>query len=90
MACRILLSDDKVSIGKAIRHTLAAGGTAFFVGQGLEGLEISSGLKMALLGISGAASTEIIDASIRWIKARADNEVSKAGGNKRAKRAKRR
>ena len=89
MACRILLSDDKVSVGKAIRHTLAAGGTAFFVGQGLEGVEISSGLKMALLGISGAASTEIIDASIRWIKAKANTEIRKVGG-KREKRAKRR
>jgi hypothetical protein len=86
MSAKLLLSDEKVGWGKAIRHTLAAGVTAFFVGQALVNVEISSGMKMALLGISGASATELIDFAIRWVKAKGNSEVAKIKTNGRKKR----
>ena len=86
MSAKLLLSDEKVGWGKAIRHTLAAGVTAFIVGQALVDVQISSGIKMALLGISGASATEIIDFAIRWVKAKGNSEVSKIKTNGRKKR----
>jgi ABC-type transport system involved in cytochrome bd biosynthesis fused ATPase/permease subunit len=49
-------------------------------------VQISSGLKMALLGISGASATELIDFAIRWVKAKGNSEVAKIKTNGRKKR----
>jgi len=86
MVIKLLLSSEKVGWWKAIRHTLAAGLVAFIVGQFLESVQISNGLKMALLGISGASACEILDFAIRWIKSRGKKLV---GSKYKAKQSKR-
>jgi hypothetical protein len=78
MVARILLSGDEgMTIGKAIRHVLAAGITAYLVGQGLDSTTMANGLKMACLGVSGAAATEIVEYAVRWVKAKGAAEVAK-------------
>jgi len=90
MVARILLSGDgSMTIGKAIRHVLAAGITAYLVGQGLDSTSMANGLKMACLGVSGAAATEIVEYAVRWIKAKGVAEVAKVS-KKGASRVKKR
>jgi hypothetical protein len=77
MVARLLLSDGKMSVGGAIRHVLAAGIVAYFVDQGLYEQEMSRGLKVACIGISGATATEIVEFVVKWVKAKGSSEVSK-------------
>ena len=71
MIARILLSEEQgMTWGKAARYVLAAGIVAWLVGQGLDDFEMSQGLKDACIGISGASATNIVDASISWLKKR--------------------
>ena len=90
MVARILLSGEEgMTIGKAIRHVLAAGITAYLVGQGLDATSMANGLKMACLGVSGAAATEIVEYAVRWIKAKGAAEVAKVLPKKGSNRGKR-
>lgn len=77
MVAKILLSEEKVPWPKALCHIAGAGIVAFLVGQVLETTTMSSGLKMAALGVSGAAATQIIDFVLKWVKAKGDAEVAK-------------
>lgn len=90
MVAKILLSnDDKMTWGKAARHTFAAGIVAWLVNQGLREVAMADGLKTACLGISGAAATHIVDFAIEWVKAKGKAEVAKVKGAVRGRRAKR-
>jgi uncharacterized membrane protein len=71
MLARILLSEEPgMTWGKAARYVFAAGIVAWLVGQGLKEFEMAQGLKDACIGISGASATNIVDASISWLKKR--------------------
>ena len=91
MVAKILLSDEKVPWPKALCHIGGAGIVAFLVGQVLETTTMASGLKMAALGVSGAAATQIIDFVLKWVKAKGEAEVAKVtvkkkGGSRGKKR----
>jgi len=90
MVAKILLSnDDHMTVGKAARHVLAAGIVAWLVGQGLQEVSMSQGLKTACIGVAGAAATHIVDAAIAWVKAKGEAEVAKVKkGGSRGKRKK--
>ena len=90
MVAKILLSnDDHMTVGKAARHVLAAGIVAWLVGQGLQEVAMSQGLKTACLGVAGAAATHVVDFAIAWVKAKGEAEVAKAKkGGSRGKRKK--
>ena len=71
MLARIMLSNEPgMTWGKAARYVLAAGIVAWIVGQGLKDFEMSDGLRDACIGVCGASATNIVDASIAWMKKR--------------------
>jgi len=90
MVAKILLSnDEEMTVGKAARHVLAAGIVAWLVGQGLQEVAMSQGLKTACIGVAGAAATHIVDYAIAWVKAKGEAEVAKVKkGGSRGKRKK--
>jgi hypothetical protein len=70
MAARILLSAKKVSWWKALRHVLAAGITGVVVGKVLQQVEMTDGLRMACVAISGATADRIIDFAMLYVSER--------------------
>lgn len=89
MIARLLLRpEDGMTIGKAIRHTLAAFITAMSVWYVIRDADIAGQFKAGCYGISGMAAPEILDGLLRWVKAKADAKVSEAkkGSNAPKKR----
>ena len=91
MVAKILLSEERVPWPKALCHIGGAGIVAFMVGQVLETTSMAPGLRMAALGVSGAAATQIIDFVLKWVKAKGEAEVAKVtvkkkGGSRGKKR----
>ena len=90
MVAKILLSEERVPWPKALCHIGGAGIVAFLVGQVLESTTMAPGLRMAALGVSGAAATQIIDFVLKWVKAKGEAEVAKVSirkkGGKRGKK----
>lgn len=80
MLARGLLSTDRLSWGWVFRSTAAAGVVAFFTGQGVKGYITTQGLQDVCVGLSGLATPEIVDAAIRFIKAKAQAKVKEAEG----------
>ena len=78
MAGRLLLSETPVSAGWVIRRILAAAITALFVGFYAQENIASVPLRYAVVGASGYAAPECLDALLRFIKRRAEAEVGKA------------
>lgn len=71
MIARLLLSTTPgMTWGKAARYVLAAGIVAWIVGQGLNDVGMTQGLKDACIGIAGASASQIVDFSILWVKAK--------------------
>jgi hypothetical protein len=91
MVAKILLStDEKMTWGKAARHTMAAGIVAWLVDQGLREVAMAQGLKTACLGVAGASAVHLVDFAIEWVKARGKAEVAKVTkGATRGRRKKR-
>ncbi len=89
MIARLLLRpEDGMTIGKAIRHTLAAFITAMSVWYVIRDADVAGQFKAGCYGISGMAAPEILDGLLRWVKAKADAKVSEAkkGSNAPKKR----
>ena len=79
MIARLLLRpEDGMTIGKAIRHTLAAFITAMSVWYVIRDADVAGQFKAGCYGISGMAAPEILDGLLRWVKAKADAKVSEA------------
>ena len=91
MIARLLLRPEEgMTIGKAIRHTVAAFITAMSVWYAIRDAEMAGQIKAGCYGISGMAAPEILDGLLRWIRAKADAKVAevKKGSNARAKKRK--
>ena len=88
IARRLLRPEDGMTIGKAIRHTLAAFITAMSVWYVIRDADVAGQFKAGCYGISGMAAPEILDGLLRWVKAKADAKVSEAkkGSNAPKKR----
>lgn len=90
MVAKLLLSTEPgMTLGKAARHTLAAGIVAWLVDQGLKEVAMAEGLKTACLGVAGASAVHIVDFAIEWVKAKGKAEVAKVKGGVRGRRTKR-
>jgi hypothetical protein len=69
MSARILLGENpNMTWMKALTHTIAAAITAVFVGQAINDYVSQEGVKLAIVGISGYASPEVLDYCLRFVK----------------------
>ena len=79
MIARLLLrQEDGMTLGKAIRHTLAAFITGVSIWYAIRDLDISGAYKAGCYAISGMAAPEILDATLRWIKVKAEVKIFEA------------
>ena len=86
MCSRLLLSTEKVSWGWVVRRVLAASITAIVVHAVVQDYIASPGLRIGAIGAISYASPEVLDALVRWIKAKANREVEKDGGKTNGKK----
>lgn len=77
MAARILLSEEKHTWPKAACLIAGAGIVGWLVGMALSSTGMAHGLQMAAVGMAGSAATQIIDFSLRWLRAKGQAEVAK-------------
>ena len=77
MAARLMLSDEKHTWGWVARRVMVASGVACLSGYVLVEYIQSPGLRMGAIGALSYASPEVLDALLRWVKARAEREVEK-------------
>jgi hypothetical protein len=93
MTARLLLSTEPVTPGWVVRRVFAAAITAALVGYAIQDHIQSPGLRMGAVGAAGYAAPECLDYLLRYIKARGETEVAKAGkglkANAKARKAKR-
>ena len=92
MASRLMLSDEKHTWGWVARRVMVASLVACLSGYVLMEYISSPGLRMGAIGALAYSSPEVLDALLRWVKARAEREVekvSKPNAKPKAKRTKR-
>jgi hypothetical protein len=95
MAARLMLSDEKHTWGWVARRVMVASLVACLSGYVLMEYISSPGLRMGAIGALAYSSPEVLDALLRWVKARAEREVEKVSKpakskpNGKAKRTKR-
>jgi hypothetical protein len=77
MASRLMLSDEKHTWGWVARRVMVASGVACLSGYVLVEYISSPGLRMGAIGALAYSSPEVLDALLRWVKARAEREVEK-------------
>ena len=77
MASRLMLSDEKHTWGWVARRVMVASGVACLSGYILVEYIQSPGLRMGAIGALAYSSPEVLDALLRWVKARAEREVEK-------------
>lgn len=85
MVSRILLSDEKLTLGWIVRRTLAAAIVSVLVGFALQEHIQSMTMRFAAIGLAGASAPEVLDAAIAYAKKRMGAEVAKVGGKTNAK-----
>ena len=85
MVSRILLSEEKLTLGWIVRRTLAAAIVSVLVGFALQEHIQSMTMRFAAIGLAGASAPEVLDAAIAYAKKRMSAEVKKAGGKTNAK-----
>lgn len=85
MVSRILLSEEKLTLGWIIRRTLAAGLVSILVGFALQDHIQSMTMRFAAIGLAGASAPEVLDSAITYAKKRMGAEVNKVGGKANAK-----
>lgn len=85
MLARILMSQEKVSVGWVARRLFFAGITACLVGWATDGYLQSPGLRFAAVGLAGYAAPEIADFAIAKLRQRMDSEL-KGGGKAKSKK----
>ena len=92
MVARLLLRPEEgMTLAKAIRHSVAAivvGNVVWYI---LLDVQAPGQIKASALALSGLAAPELLDFALKWVKAKADNQlasVKKKGtnGSKKAKR----
>lgn len=89
MTARLLLSNNPVSVGWAMRRIFAASITALFVGFFLQDEVQSVALRYALIGACAYSAPEAADCVARWIRRRMEKEVGQTEPkSRRAKRKK--
>jgi hypothetical protein len=75
---RGLLSQDKMSWGCLLRSGTAAAVVSVIVGLGIRDHIASESLRFAIVGLAGFSAPELVDAAIRWTKAKAEAKVREA------------
>ena len=75
---RGLLSQERLSWGYLIRSGLAAAIVAVVVGMAIRDHIASESLRFACVGLAGFSAPELVDAAIRWTKAKAEAKVREA------------
>ena len=75
---RGLLSQERLSWGYLIRSGLAAAVVAVIVGMAIRDHIASESLRFACVGLAGFSAPELVDAAIRWTKAKAAAKVAEA------------
>ena len=93
MIARLLMSTDKASLGYIARSSVAAGLTAYFVNQASKSYVEQENMRVAICGVAGFASPEILSYGLAWLKAKMQGKVAEAkaginGGGKRRKTGK--
>ena len=78
MAVKIILTDEKLSIGKVIGHLFAAMAVAVLSGFALDGYIANKKMLWALNGLSGYMALQIISWAEGMVKARLSGELNKA------------
>lgn len=78
MAVKIILTDEKLSIGKVIGHLFAAMAVAVLSGFALDGYIQNKKMLWALNGLSGYMALQIISWAEGMVKARLSGELNKA------------
>lgn len=68
MLSRIILSQEKHSVGYIVRRMTAAGIVSAFVGLSLQDVIESPPLRYAAVGLAGAAAPEIVDVALFWVR----------------------
>ncbi len=69
MSCRLLLSKSKdMTIGKAIRHIIAAMGTGVLVGHSVAGFIDNPSAQYSVVSVAAVAAPEVVDAVIEYVK----------------------
>jgi hypothetical protein len=93
MIARLLMSTDKASLAYIARSSVAAGLTAYFVNQASKSYVEQENMRVAICGVAGFASPEILSFGLEWLKAKMQGKVAEAqagikGGGKRKKTGK--
>lgn len=78
MLARGLLSQEKLSWGWIARSAAAAAVVSVVVGLAIRDHIASESLRFACVGLSGFSAPEIVDAAVRWAKAKAEAKVKEA------------
>lgn len=78
MAVKIILTDEKLSIGKVVGHLFAAMAVAVLSGFALDGYIENKKMLWALNGLSGYMALQIISWAEGMVKARLSSELNKA------------
>lgn len=78
MLARGLLSTERLSWAWIARSAAAAAVVSVVAGMALRDYVASESLRYACIGLAGFASPEIVDAAIRWVKAKAAAKVAEA------------
>lgn len=88
MSARMLLSEEKLSLGWIVRRFAAAMITAALVGLVAQDYITSKGALYASIGAAGAVAPEIMEYLIKYVRARGEKELSHANPkpNKRKRR----
>jgi hypothetical protein len=77
MTARLLLSNEPVTWGWAIRRVSAASIVAVFVNYASKDYITNNSLQIAAVGATAYAAPECLEFLLRWIKARGESEVAK-------------
>jgi hypothetical protein len=75
---RGLLSQERLSWGYLLRSGFAAAVVAVVVGMAIRDHIASESLRFACVGLAGFSAPELVDAAIRWTKAKAEAKVREA------------
>lgn len=85
---RGLLSQERLSWGALTRSAAAAAVVSVIVGLGIRDHIASESLRFAIVGLSGFSAPELVDAAIRWTKAKAEAKVAEAESELKKRRGK--
>ena len=88
MLARILMSQEKVSIGWVMRRMFFAGVTACLVGWATDGYLTSQGLRFAAVGLAGYAAPEVADFALSYLRKRAEEKLAESPQPKGKSKAK--